>query len=339
MPRLPTIFALFAVVTISEVAANEQPSIVPMFDTDIALGLAAEKAPPPPTLILAQNNTEAEPNKGTPKKTDNRNLPPPVLKKENEDLGAPVHDVRKDVSYLPIEQLEALHKRRENPDKQSMDPVAVEKEYDKLYRKLQSERKALTKTALELKPGRARTETLEQAYRLSDRLNKLNRPTSAKPGEFPGWRPVSDPLDNLYDYSGSVDFEIRRAGKAINSADKEAAIRELKKLHDHVKYAKEKLLDVDQMTRDFIDTGIFERVYGQQNAKAVLDMIERQKAQERKLENYIRDYEKALERKWPTPQEPAENLQSLVPEIEALPKALDMTPEIFVVPCNNANSC
>lgn len=339
MPRLPTIVALVAVVTISEVAANEQPSVVSMLDTESVLGLVAEKATPPHILILAQNNTEAEPNKGTPKKTDNRNLPPPVLKKENEDLGEPVHDVRKDVSYLPIEQLEALHKRRENPDKQSMDPAAVEKEYDKLYRKLQSERKALTKTALELKPGPAKTETLEQAYRLSDRLNMLNRPTSAKPGEFPGWRPVSDPLDNLYDYSGSIDFEIRMAGKAINSADKLAAVRELERLHAHVKNTKEKLKDVDQMTRDFIETGIFERVYGQQNAKAVLEMIERQKAKLRELESYIRDYEKALERKWPTPQEPVEKPQSLVPEIEALPNVIDMTPETLVVPCNNANSC
>ncbi|TDQ66768.1 hypothetical protein ATL17_0771 [Maritalea mobilis] len=68
-------------------------------------------------------------------------------------------------------------------------------------------------------------------------------------------------------------------------------------------------------------------------------MIERQKAQERKLESYIRDYEKALERKWPTPQEPVEKPQSLVPEIEALPNVIDMTPEILVVPCNDANSC
>ncbi len=215
----------------------------------------------------------------------------------------------------------------------------MEKEYDKLYRKLQSERKALTKTALELKPGPAKTETLEQAYRLSDRLNMLNRPTSAKPGEFPGWRPVSDPLDNLYDYSGSIDFEIRMAGKAINSADKLAAVRELERLHAHAKNTKEKLKDVDQMTQDFIDTGIFERVYGQQNAKAVLEMIERQKAKLRELESYIRDYEKALERKWPTPQEPVEKPQSLVPEIEALPNVIDMTPEILVVPCNDANSC
>ncbi|WP_424982891.1 hypothetical protein [Maritalea sp. S77] len=339
MPRLPTIVALFAVVTISEVTANEQPGVVPMLATESALGLVAEKATPPPTLIFAQNKTETKPSKSAPKKSDNRNLPPPVLKKENEDLGEPVHDVRKDVSYIPIEQLEALHQRRKNPDKHSMDPAAVEKEYDKLYRKLQSERKALTKTALELKPGRVKTETLEQAYRLSERLNKLSLPTSSKPGEFPGWRPISDPIENLYDYSGSVDFEIRMAGKAINSADKLAAIRELKKLHEHVKYAKEKLLDVDNMTRDFIDTGIIERVYGQQDAKAVIDAVERQKAQERKLENYIRDYEKALERKWPTPQIPVENPQSLVPGIEPLPKVIDMAPEIFVAPCDNANKC
>ena len=301
MPRLSIITAILLVVSINLASADERVGI-PTRDAERSLGLGTTTAKPFPPVILAQNNTETDPGKTTPSEPDNRNLPPPVLKIEDKDLGEPVHDVRKDVTYIPIEQLETLHKRLKNPDKNSMDPAVVKAEYDKLYRKLYSERENLTKKALDQKPGKAKTATLEQAYRLSMRLNKLSRPISSNLGEYPGWRPIEDALESSYDYTSFIDFSIRRAGRAINSADKLAAFRELSNLLGLAESIKKELKNLDQIRRDFVDTGIIERVYGQDAARLILKSIDQDKAKLRKLELYIRDYEEAFGRKWPAPE-------------------------------------
>ena len=337
MLRLSIITAILLVVSTNLASADERVGI-PTLNTEGSRSLINTTAKPFPPIILAQNNTETGPGKATPSKSDNRNLPPPVLKNKDKDFGEPVHDVRKDVTYIPIEQLEALHKRLKNPDKNSMDPAVVKAEYDKLYRKLYSERENLTKTALGQKPGKAKTATLEQAYRLSIRLNKLSRPISSNLGEYPGWRPVKDALESSYDYTSFINFSIRKAGRAINSSDKLAAFRELSNLLGLAISIKKELKNLDQIRRDFVDTGIIERVYGQDAARVILKSIDQDKAKLRKLELYIRDYEKAFERKWPAPGEP-EYPETPVPTIGILPNAIEMDFEPLPNPCVSVNKC
>lgn len=337
MPRLPIIVASFVAVSFSHGIASNGATNVPMIDIEQTLGSLIETPSPEPVILVAQNKSTTGPSKSPPKKTDNRNLPPPVLKEQ--DRGEPVHDVRKDVTYIPIEQLEALHERLRNPDVHSMGPKVVEREYDKLYRKLYAEREALVKAGLKMKHGDTKTATLRQAYGLSMRFDKLPEPSSAKEFEFKKWRPVYDTISGLEYEVEAIELATKIAGRAINSADKLNAYEWLVDLRNRAKSNRKKMAAVDEMVREFIDTGIFGLLYHFGKSTDVMIDIRAYKDSLTELESYIRDYEKALKRKWPEPEKPAENPQSLVPKVEPLPKIIEMVPETLVAPCNDVNNC
>lgn len=236
------------------------------------------------------------PSAKTPKTTRKRGMKktdPPKLRPELEDKRPPVMSVRNQLGDR--EGLISSLRKRGLPANSNSGPTGDF--YDTTYRKLYRERESFIREANGTVDVKIKSILIEQALELSDTLNNVRLPSTAKKNEFRQWTPLAD-FRRGWDPS-SVGRDIEDANKIINSPDRAAAARELDRLRQKQKVAEVSAEDRDEIERDFFASGAVGRLYGKAAVELYRDEFKMYDVQYQRLLDYIKDYEKAVQRKWP----------------------------------------
>lgn len=302
--------------------------------------------PSEPLLLLPDGRTvlrdgrviaPGEPLPVKTRKTEMKKTKPSVLK-ESGSGGVATRSVLKDIggrsTQSKLTELKILHQRMLNPDKSESGtkPEVVKQRYNKLYRELDEEQRASRSKGIREPAGPVKNEILRQSREIDNILKTMPTPPKEKSKSIRGTRRAKDYADsyteylNLDDKLEWIDEDIfgskSSSNYSLNSNNREEDFRYLKRLRQDQLASKADIDDVEKRLNRLLTDGKLEGAKIAKLQKQLREVIENYE----NFVEYINDYEKALQRKWPKDPEPAKETHSKtktneleVPEIGPLP--------------------